>query len=272
MLDLPRSVRLAAWGTALLGGRCDLAAAVAAVSRDDEPHDVHVQTEVAAEFGLAPVSDLARFLPALGAAVRGPELRVTLPAPGDPAGLPGPAEFNEAGLEAGECVLVADASGVVVFGLVPEVTEFGSVWEPGAMVDWQVRAVDRGRVRGADLLLPSSVAEADQSLRSALNTAVAELARLDVARWREDAAERVAAIRDGGLEPGSLPAGTPGRCLRVLATAARVRAIVSLASEDDGAAVTGHEAVQRARTLRDLDGVSRRAMVAAVNGILEPAE
>lgn len=271
MLDLPRSVRLAAWGAALLGGRCDLAAAVGAVTRDDEPHDVHVQTEVAAEFGLAQVSDLARFLPALNSALRGPELRVVVPAPGDPAGLPGPPEFNEAALEAGECVLVADASGPA-FGMVPQVTEFGSVWEPGAMVDWQVRSVDRSRVRGLDLLLPSSVAEADQTLRSSLNTAVAELARLDVARWREDAAERVEAIRDGELETGSLPAGTPGRCVRVLATAARVRAIVELASEDDGAAVTGLEAMQRARTLRELDGVSRRAMVAAVNGILEPAE
>jgi hypothetical protein len=186
-------------------------------------------------------------------------------------GLPGPRSFNEAALDAGECLLVADRSGLA-FGLVPEVTEFGSVYEPGAMVTWQALAVDRSRHAGLETLLPTSVAEADQLLRSALNSAVAELARLDVAKWRDDAAERVEAIRDGGLEDGALPPGTPGRCVRVLATAARVRAIVQLASEDDGAAVTGHEAVQRARTLRELDGVSRQAMVAAVNGILEPAD
>jgi hypothetical protein len=56
----------------------------------------------------------------------------------------------------------------------------------------------------------------------------------------------------------------------VLATAARVRAIVELASEDDGAAVNGHEAARRAEALRGLDAVSRRAMVAAINGMLDP--
>jgi hypothetical protein len=34
--------------------------------------------------------------------------------------------------------------------------------------------------------------------------------------------------------------------------------------------VNGHEAELRARTLRELEGVSRRAMAAAVNGLLEP--
>jgi hypothetical protein len=49
-----------------------------------------------------------------------------------------------------------------------------------------------------------------------------------------------------------------------------VRAIVELASGDDGAAVTGHEARTRAAALRELDAVSRRALAAAVNGMLEP--
>jgi hypothetical protein len=34
--------------------------------------------------------------------------------------------------------------------------------------------------------------------------------------------------------------------------------------------VNGHEALRRAEALRGLDAVSRRAMVAAVNGMLEP--
>jgi len=68
-----------------------------------------------------------------------------------------------------------------------------------------------------------------------------------------------------------LPPSTPPRCVQVLATAARVRAIVALASEDDGAAVTGHEALRRSEALRELDSVCRRAMAAAANGILEPA-
>jgi hypothetical protein len=51
----------------------------------------------------------------------------------------------------------------------------------------------------------------------------------------------------------------------VLATAGRLRAVLSLAAEDDGASVNAWEAGERARTLRELDGICRRAVVAAVN-------
>jgi len=262
MLLLPRSARLAAWGTAVLADGLDPALAVAAVTRDDEPHEVTADFEVSATLGLAPKGGLLDLLTSLQRhGTTG--LRVALPAPGDMLGLPGPPGFNLAAMEAGECVLADDGPGTAI-GIVPRVTEFGSVYEPGAMVSWQAHAVGRRRV--TDL---GSVGEADRELRSALAEAIEELGRLDVARWREDAADRVAAIRDGGLERGIIPPTTPQRCVQVLSRAARVRAIVELASEDDGAAVTQHEAERRAEALRRLDGVSRRAMVAAVNGIGE---
>jgi hypothetical protein len=72
-------------------------------------------------------------------------------------------------------------------------------------------------------------------------------------------------MRQAELPAGLLPAGTPPRSLQVLATAGRLRAVLSLAGEDDGAAVTAWEAGERARTLRTLDVVCRRAVVAAVN-------
>jgi len=241
----------------------DPALAVRAVSGEDEAHEVHSEIEVAAVLGVAPKTGLLELLGAL-ARHDVPSLEVALPAPGDVLGLPGPPEFNEAALESGEAVLIAPRHGPA-FGLVPQIVEFGSVWEPGAMVTWHAQAVGHRRV--TDL---GSVAEADRELRVALNEATAELARLDVARWRDDAADRVAAIRDGGLERSMLPPAVPQRCVRVLATAARVRAIVELATEDDGAAVTGHEAMRRADALRGLDRVSRRAMVAAVNGLMDP--
>jgi hypothetical protein len=241
------------------------AQAVLAVTGDDEAHEVHAEMEVAAVLGLPPKAGLHDLLGALlrhGAT----SLVLVLPAPGDVLGLPGPPGFNEAATEAGEAVLVLPDHGPA-FGLVPQVTEFGSVWEPGAMVSWQAQAIGRRRV--TDL---GSVAEADQELRAALTEATSELARLDVARWRDDAAHRVAAIRDGGLERGMLPPSSPQRCVRVLATAARVRAIVELATEDDGGALTGHEAQRRAQALRSLDRVSRRAMAAAVNGLMDPEQ
>jgi hypothetical protein len=241
------------------------AAAVRAVTGDDEAHEVHAEIEVAAVLGLPPKAGL---LELLGALLRHgvPGLVLALPAPGDVLGLPGPPSFNEAAAQAREAVLIIPDHGPA-FGLVPQVIEFGSVWEPGAMVTWHAQAVGRRRV--TDL---GSVAEADRELRSALNEATAELARLDVARWRDDAADRVAAIRDGGLDRGMLPPSVPQRCVRVLATAARVQAIVQLAAEDDGAAVTAHEALRRAETLRGLDRVTRRAMAAAVNGMLDPEQ
>ncbi|GAB3267860.1 hypothetical protein [Kineosporia babensis] len=262
MLLLPRSARLAAWGTAVLTDGLDPALAVAAVTRDDEPHAVTADFEVSATLGLAPKGGLLDLLNSLQRhGTR--SLTVALPAPGDMLGLPGPPSFNEAAVEAGECVLAGDGPGPAI-GIVAQVTEFGSVYEPGAMVSWQAHAVGTRRV--TDL---GSVGEADRELRSALAEAIEELGRLDVARWRDDAADRVAAIRDGGLERGIIPPTTPQRCVQVLSRAARVRAIVELASEDDGAAVTQHEAERRAQALRRLDGVSRRAMVAAVNGMLE---
>ncbi|HST85241.1 MAG TPA: hypothetical protein VLL08_26110 [Kineosporiaceae bacterium] len=263
MLVLPRSARLAAWGTAVLASGVEASLAVQAVTADDEPHEVHAEVEVGAVLGLPAkggLSDLLLTLVRHGA----PSLSVALPAPGDLLGLPGPPTFNTAALDVGECVLVGAGPGPAI-GIIPKITEFGSIYEPGAMVSWQAYAVGRRRV--TDL---GSVAEADRELRTALTDATQELARLDIARWREDAADRVASIRDGGLERGMLPPTMPRRCVRVLATAARVRAIVELASEDDGAAVTGHEAQRRAEALRALDAVSRRAMVAAINGMLDP--
>jgi hypothetical protein len=280
VLDLPRSARLAAWGTAVLADAADPTAGIRAVTGDDEPHAVVVAAgdeEPGTE--RAPWDD-----PLPGVPAEAPELpdraglvdlfaalvtagatgmRLVLPAAGDVLGLPGPPWFNAVAVEAGECVLVELRDGGAL-ALVPQVTEFGSQAEPGAIVTWELYAVRPSRV--TDL---GSVAEADQELRLALEAATRELARLDVARWRDDAAARLATIRDGGVEPGLLPPTVPPRCLRVLATAARVRAIVELAGEDDGGSVTGWEAGARTVALRDLDRVSRRAVVAAVNAPLE---
>jgi hypothetical protein len=51
----------------------------------------------------------------------------------------------------------------------------------------------------------------------------------------------------------------------VLATGLRLRAILELALQDDGGAVSGWEAGRRAEVLRRLDGVARRALSAAAS-------
>ncbi len=250
VLDIPRSARLAAWATAWLQGRASVAAVVRAVTGEDEAHVVE-PGEL-----LPGVADLVALLNGLKQAGV-PALRVVLPVPGDPVGLPGPPAFNTAALEAGECVVTA---GGPAWGAVPDVAEFGSAWEPGWQVTWHVQPVTQGRVTPVVAL-----AEAERELKEGLIAATDALERLDVAALGPDAAVRLRTMRQAELPAGLLPAGTPPRSLQVLATAGRLRAVLSLAGEDDGAAVTAWEAGERARTLRTLDVVCRRAVVAAVN-------
>lgn len=257
MIDLPRSARLAAWGTAVLRGEVALAPAVRAVQRDDEPHTAA---------GDVPATDLAELLAGWRAAGhRG--LRLVLPVPGDVTGLPGPAPFNVEALDVGEAVLTddEDVSGRR-WGVWPDVTEFGSVLEPGAMVTWRAELVRRPPAPPS-----TTLADAERQLERALSRALDALHRLDVARWRDDAAERIALVRDGALPRDVLPASAPPRTQRVLGTAVRLRGIVALASEDDGAVVTGWEARGRTEALREVEAVARHAVVAAVNAALEPA-
>lgn len=250
MLDIPRSARLAAWATACLQGRASVAGVVRAVTGDDEPHAVEPGDL------LPGATDLAALLTGLKDAGV-PSLRLVLPVPGDPVGLPGPAAFNAAALEAGECVVT---TGGAAWGLVPDVAGFGSEWEPGWQVAWHLHPVTERPV-----LPTTGLAEAERALKEGLLAATDALDRLDVAAAGADAGLRLRRLRQAELPTRALPAGTSPRSLQVLATAGRLRAVLSLAAEDDGAAVNSWEAGERARTLRELDAVCRHAVVAAVN-------
>ena len=250
VLDIPRSGRLAAWGTAWLQGHASVTGVVRAVTGEDEPHLVESDE----------VLPGATDLPALLAGLKDagvPALRVVLPVPGDPVGLPGPPPFNSEALEAGECVLTA---GGPAGGAVPEVAGFGSEWEPGWQVTWRLRPVSQWRVPPS-----GGLAEAERALKEGLLAATDALDRLDVAALGPDAAVRLQLLRRAEIPAGALPAATPQRSLQVLATAGRLRAVLSLAAQDDGAAVNAWQAGERARTLRELDAVCRHAVVAAVN-------
>jgi hypothetical protein len=254
VLEIPRSARLAAWGAAWLQGRASTGGVVRAVTADDEPHRVEPAD-------LVPSADLEGLLVTLREAGVS-ALRVVLPVPGDPVGLPGPPDFNTGAIDAGECALT---SGGPAWGIVPEVTAFGSEWEPGHLVTWRLTPVAEGRSPGAE-----GLAEAEQALKEGLLEATARLTRLDVAALGPDAAEELRHLRRAEIPPGVLPAGTPARSLQVLSTAGRLRAVLSLAARDDGAAVNAFEAQERARTLRELDVVCRHAVVAAVNAATAP--
>ncbi len=260
MLDLPRSVRLALWATAVLDGRVETARAVAAVTGDDEPHRVDGED---LPFSADP---LGPGLPDLLDQLRDRDLavRAVLPVPGDARGLVGPLAATRAAVEAEEAALTVPHAGGDGRVLVPDVTWFGSELEPGCQVTWVSHRVTDPPPTAS---LPQ-LSEAESALRQAMIEATDALSSLDVARWRDDAADRIALVRDGGLPASLIPPGTDRRVLRVLSSAVRVRAIVALATEDDGAAITGWEADRRAAGLRRVDHVARAALVASTTPAL----
>lgn len=253
---MPRSAVLSLWSGPVLGGRSNAGALVRAVQGDDERHEVATSDAVGLA-ALAAPGRLPELVQTLGAqGVRA--LRLVLPVPGDPSALPGPSDVNQAAMEAGECVVTV---GGPPLAIVPEVYEFGSVYEPGHQVLWRVMDCS-----APVSPLTTTVGEAERELREALTGTADVLNRLDVTSWRDDAAERIGSLRSSQVP--TLPASTPPRAVRVLDLAARVRSIVELAREDHGGSVTGWEASRRDDELRRLDAVSRRALVTAVNSAI----
>ena len=237
MSALPASVRLAWWGTAWLRGHVVADLFIDAVVDEDAAHLVALG-ESAEPLVTGLGSLRSEGVDALGAA---------LPAEGDPVGLGGPAAFNGAALEVGEAVLALDAAGFVVRGLVPE--------RVGAAVTWRSHPAQRRQ-------LPD-VGEADRALRAALLEAADALAALDVARWRPDVADRLMNLRH---RPGlTAPPGVPARCVELAARGLQALEIVDLALEDDGGALTAHDAQTRRSALAPLGRAGRRALVAAAS-------
>lgn len=232
---LPRSADLAVWLTAFVAGRASLDDARDGIVAGDAAHHV---------IGLDGDPEPVPLIIALGLlrarGVTGAGL--ALPVPGDPLGLAGPPSFNADALEAGEAVVLDDAD----LGLVPHVA--------GAGVTWTAQPA-RSRRQVPEL------AEADTALRQALLEAADSLARLDVARWRPEVADELMSLRR--VSDLVLPPGWPSRAVRVASLASRCRAIVDLALEDEGGAVSASEADARRGALAPLDHAARRGIVAA---------
>ena len=242
-----RSGVLAAWTSAWLAGEAAYDDVVARVTGDDEPHRV---TGLPGTDGETP---LGWALPVLRE--RSPEgVRAVLPMAGDPRGLPGPGPFTTAALEAGEAVVGRG------LGLVPRVTEHGSVADRTCTVLWTAYEV----VEPAPD--PLTVPEAEHDLTAATRDAASALAALDVASWRPEVAEELARMRRG-VTP-ELPPGHDARAVRLLASADRLAAVLDLARADaPGGAVTGAEARARDDALRPLATAVRRARQAAYSAV-----
>ncbi|SDD30437.1 hypothetical protein SAMN05216410_3151 [Sanguibacter gelidistatuariae] len=254
---LPRSASLAAWLWAGAPDDRSVVAALRILMHDDEPHQLRGHLPA----GVAVASLASLFHLWSGRVVAAVAL---FPGPGDAMGAP--AAISAEAIEAEECVLVTvradEADGVVEhWALAPDIEPFGSALEPGFLVTWDVVAIDAWENRALGTV--GALGDAERQLQRGLREATEALMELDVSRWRDAAGETIAALREVvDLRP-YLPSDLDPRRSHVLQSAARLRAIVDLATEDDGGAVNLWQADQRSTALREVDRTARRAMSAA---------
>lgn len=259
MLDVVRSARLVSWGNAALAGRVSLDTAAERIVDGDV---VHRLVGLPQEPG--PVS-----LPLALARLRGiggiSGLRLALPVPGDPSGLPGPVDFTVAAVAAGEAVLTV---GHPALGLLPAAAPYAGPLGRGMSVRWDARPVSAGPA-GVPPAVPT-LSEAERALKEALGDATEALIDMDLARWRPELAEWLHDLRADRAMAGVLAPGYPPRAAAVLGLARRVGGIAALAQTDDGASASAGQLTRRTAVLRELAAASRTAQVAAFNAVLEP--
>jgi hypothetical protein len=250
-LTTRRSTRFVAWTRAWRAGLVPLDDICDEIAGDEE----HM---VADTPGSWTDLTLCEALPVL-AKLHPDEIRVVLPAPGDPLGLPGPGAFTGAALLAGEGVLASR------LGFVPELRDHTSgSGDVFTTVRWQVFELETAPPVSQ---LPGA-AEAEADLNAALAEATAALLRLDVAQWRPELGAALAELRrpDNGTD---LPPGYDPRSRRLYARAAILDRVLGLADEHaPGGAITSHEARARDDVLRPLAAACRRALAAACNAPL----
>ncbi|AUG80338.1 hypothetical protein CFP65_5643 [Kitasatospora sp. MMS16-BH015] len=250
----PRSGRLTAWGNALLAGFAPPDNAAVAILGRDEAHRVSgLPGDAEGELhSLAWALGRLRVLGVTG-------LRLALPSAGHPLGLTGPAGFNGEALAAGEAVLCVGAP----LGFVPEVERYGPAGDQGVRVRWRGAVVGEGP--GADV---ASLDEAERSMADALREATLLLTKLDVAGAGPDALRALDALRRHGQDELLAP-GYSGRAVRVLGSARQVAALLGIALEEHGAAVSAGEMAARREVLAPLLRTARRAQVAAYNSLVD---
>jgi hypothetical protein len=250
-LPVRRSSRFVAWVRAWRAGLVPYDDVAAEIAGDEE----HLVSDAPGTWTDVPLSEGVAALSKL----HPDEIRLVMPAPGDPRGLPGPGPFTGAALVTGEGVLASR------LGLVPEVrTHTSGSGVTFETVLWRCFPLPEACRSGDE----PTAAEAEAELSTALTEATRALTKLDVAQWRPELAGALAALRrpDNGTD---LPPGYDPRARRLFARARVLDRVLALAEHAaPGGAVTGYEAQQRDAALRPLLVACRRSLVAACNAPL----
>lgn len=255
VLTTRRSSRFVVWVRAWRAGLVPYDEVADEIAGDEE----HLVADAPGTWTDVPLRDALPILSKLPA----DQIRLALPVPGDPRGLPGPGPFSSAALIAGEAVVTAG------LGLIPQVRRYTSgSGVPFETVLWRVYSLPETAPQAA--LSEPGTAEAEAELAVTLAEATAVLTRLDVAQWRPELATALAALRrpDAATD---LPPGFDPRARRLFARASVLDRVLALANQvAPGGAVNGYDARQRDAALRPLMAACRRALVAACNAPLAP--
>jgi len=242
-----RSTRFVAWVRAWRAGLVPFDELAGEIAGDEE----HLVADAPGTWTDVP---LPHGLPVF-AKVHPDDIRLVLPAPGDPRGLPGPGELTGAALLAGEAVMTPE------FGVVPEVRRHTS----GSGVEFETVLWRVFPVGQFSPVFQIGAAEAEAELTVALGEATAQLTRLDVAQWKPELAGALQALRRPE-STATLPPGFDPRARRLFARAGVLDQVLALAETNaPGGAINGYEAQQRDAVLRPLVTACRRALVAACN-------
>jgi hypothetical protein len=236
---IPAAARVAGWLNAWLDGREGADAVIAGITGTHTVVDLR---------GLDPTGPLSPAL-ALG------ELRrlglhrasVSLPRPGDPLGLGGPADFNLDALEVGEAVVLHGPG----LGLLPISMSHSLHW----------RAVE-----ATPPTYVPEVADADRELRARFVEAADRLAALDVAAWNPEVADSLLNLRTPMAFDTPMPFAS-GQAANACVCGLRGMEIVALAVRDDGGSLSASEAERRRECLAPLERASRAAVVAACSAV-----
>lgn len=244
-----RSGPLAAWTSAWLAGVTGLDNVIDAVTGHDARHQVGGFAEFDAE--LVTLHEVL----VVWRRAKTP-VRVVLPVAGDVRGLPGPAAFRSAALEAGEAVCGGG------FGLVPEVIEYFPSSAPPTVL-WQAFAIDEPPTDHLGLV------DAQYELTQAIRDSASALSAADVAGWIDDIADDLHDARRAG-EHLNLPPQYPSRAVALIAQAERLHAVLELAYRDPtGGAIDRTGIAARTEGLRPLATAVRRARIAGYNALAE---